>query len=223
LQSEDQARLARNQCIKNCRQLLEEAESRFNLELDVLQTALVWDDGSRLWTEMNKRASETQPNRAEPYFATAFPWQLAIELNRDGKRELVAEMLETLGKNSPPPAAKLDILAAEADKAGVNDLVRAMETVPVTEKADREWAVLFRVNDLIRAGKIAEAVSFVRLFKDHVLKEEVLLWTAAQACRADHRRPTKKILEEATFIPTETVSAWRGYLLALSAFDHDAH
>ena len=66
---------------------------------------------------------------------------------------------------------------------------------------------------------MGKAIEFVRMFNDSQLKEEALEWTAALACRLNHTRETKEILQAASFIPTESVSAYRGFLLGLLARD----
>ena len=60
---------------------------------------------------------------------------------------------------------------------------------------------------------------YVRNFEDNVLKEESLQWTAALGCRSGMGRLTFDTLHAANFSPTEAVSAWRGFLLGLIAYE----
>ena len=214
---QQEATFAREKIQKMSKILLEAAEHRFALQTRILETALLWDDPVHLWKEIAPQATATDADQKEPYFNTLIPWQLSVDLRRAGHKEEAEKINQAAGSNVPPPAAVLELLAQKAPESDVNELARQMQSFPGGERADRERATLAGASYLLHAGKVADAFVFVRLFEDSLLKEEALQWTAALACRLNFTRQTKDILHAASFIPTESVSAYRGFLLGLLA------
>jgi len=218
LQNDGQVITALDTCRKICRDLLAAAESRFALQTEILSTALAWDDAAHLWKEIGTRATAEAGDQQEPYFDTVLPWQLAINLQRAGDKPAAEKISEAAGASRPPAAAVLDLWAEKAaETTDVNALARQMQSLAHAERPDHERAALAGSSYLLHAGKVGDAFQFVRMFDDSQLKDEALLWTAALACRLNFTRLTKETLHAASFIPTEAVSAWRGFLLGLLA------
>ena len=105
LANDDAAVRAYNACRHNGEQLLIAAQSRFDLQIEILQSALAWDDPAEIWKEIGPRAVADDVNQKETYFTTVLPWQLAILLERSGKKELASTIREAAEANSIPPAA----------------------------------------------------------------------------------------------------------------------
>ncbi len=214
---QQEATAAREKIQKMSKILLKAAERRFALQTRILETALLWDDPVHLWKEIEPQATANDTDQKEPYFNTPIPWQLSVDLRRAGHKEDAEKINQAAGSNVPPAAAVLELLAQKAPESDINELARQMQSFPGGERADRERATLAGSSYLLHAGKVADAIEFVRLFEDPLLKEEALQWTAALACRLNNTRQTKDILHAASFIPTESVSAYRGFLLGLLA------
>jgi hypothetical protein len=215
----EQARVALEKVQQTSKVLLAAAKARFALQTEIFETALAWDDPAHLWKEIGPSATATDSDQKEPYFDTALPWQLAVDLRRAGDKAEASKINEAAGVHVPPAAAVLDLLAekvAESD-VDVNSLAKKMQSFSGAERADRERATLAGSSYLLHAGKVGDAFQFVRMFDDPQLKEEALQWTAALACRLNFTRQTKEILHAASFIPTQSVSAYRGFLLGLLA------
>jgi hypothetical protein len=217
LRNDDQAITALDTCRKNCKDLLKSAEDRFALQTEILETALAWDDAAHLWKEIGTRATAAGDQK-EPYFDTVLPWQLAVNMQRAGDKAGADKINEAAGTSRPPDSAVLDLWAQKAaETTDVNALARHMQSLTHAERADHERAALAGSSYLLHAGKVGEAFQFVRMFDDSQLKEEALQSTATLACRLNLTRRTKDTLHAASFIPTEAVSAWRGFLLGLLA------
>jgi hypothetical protein len=217
--NQEQARAALAKAREMSKVLAAAAESRFDLQKQILASALAWDDGAHIWQIIGANATSADPYQKEPYFETSIPWQLLFNLRKSGDAATAETINKAAGNDTPPPTAVLELLAqkvAEADD--VSSIARQMQ-FPGPDRSDRERAVLAGSTYLLRAGKVAKAVEFVRMFDDSQLKEETLEWTAALSCRLNHTRETKEILQAASFIPTEAVSAYRGFLLGLLARD----
>ncbi len=203
------------------------AEARFIFQTEILETALLWDDPQHLWQVISPAATAQDPETKEPYFKTALPWQLVVNLRRAGDMATAQKIDEAAGSNAPPSAVVLDLLAQKApESTDVSSFARKMQFSdadrPDSERAtlaNRERAILAGSSYLLHAGKVADALVFVRMFDDPLMKEEALEWMAALACRLNFTRQTKDILTAASFIPTESVSAYRGFLLGLLARD----
>jgi hypothetical protein len=201
------------------------AEARFALQTAILQTALAWDDPAHLWQVISPAATAQDADTKESYFKTALPWQLVVNLKRAGDTTTAEKIDEAAGSNLPPSAVVLDLLAQKTpESADVSSLARKMQfpdaNRPESERAtfaDRERATLAGSSYLLHAGKVGDAIVFVRMFDDSLMKEEALEWTAALACRLNFTHQMKDILQAASFIPTESVSAYRGFLLGLLA------
>jgi hypothetical protein len=218
LKNDEQARMAVDTCRKNCKDLIAAAETRFALQTEILETALAWEDAAHLWKEIGTRATAEAGDQREPYFDTLLPWQLAINLQRTGDKPAAEKISEAAGASRPPAAAVLDLLAERAaETKDINALARQMQSLAHAERADHERAALAGSSYLLHSGNVGGAFQFVRMFDDSLLKEESLQWTAALACRLNFTRLTKETLRAASFIPTESVSAWRGFLLGLLA------
>jgi hypothetical protein len=217
--NQQEAMAALEKIQKMSKLLSEAAKTRFALQTRILETALAWDEPTHLWKEIEPRATATDIEQKEAYFDTLIPWQLAVDLGRAGNQAAAEKINQAAGSNLPPAGAVLDLLAQKAPDSDMNKLVRQMQSIPGTDRADRERATLEGATYLLHAGKVADAFVFVRLFDDPLLKEEALQWTAALACRLNFTRQTKDILHAASFIPTESVSAYRGFLLGLLARD----
>jgi|HubBroStandDraft_6_1064221.scaffolds.fasta_scaffold20069_3 hypothetical protein len=205
--------------------LVAAAEARFALQTAILETALAWDDPAHLWQVISPAATAQDADMKEPYFKTALPWKLEVNLKRAGDATTAEKIDEAAGSNLPPSAVVLDLLAQKApESTDVSSLARKMQfpdaNRPESERAtlaDRERATLAGSSYLLHAGKVGDAIVFVRMFDDSLMKEEALEWTAALACRLNFTRQIKDILQAASFIPTESVSAYRGFLLGLLA------
>ena len=217
LRNDEQAQIALNRCRQKSKALLAAADSRFTLQTEILETALAWDDAADLWKEIGPRATAADSDQKEPYFNTVFPWQLAVDLQRAGDKAGADKIKEAASTNLPPAAAVLDLLAEKAAETDVNALARQMQSFSGAQRADRERATLAGSSYLLHAGKVGDAFQFVRMFDDSLLKDDALQWTAALACRLNFTRQAKETLHAASFIPTESVSAWRGFLLGLLA------
>jgi len=217
--NQEQARAAVAKAREMSKVLAAAAELRFDLQMQVLNSALAWDDGAHIWRIIGTSATSAEPDQKEPYFETSIPWQLLFNLRKSGDVATAETINKAAGSDGPPPTAVLDLLAQKvADAEDVSSIARQMQ-FPGPDRSDRERAVLAGSTYLLRAGKVAKAVEFVRMFDDSQLKEEALEWTAALSCRLSHTRETKEILQAASFIPTESVSAYRGFLLGLLARD----
>jgi hypothetical protein len=220
LRNDDEVRKVLDVCQKNCKELLAAAESRFALQTQILITALDWDDAAHLWQTIGPRAVAEAGENREPYFDTIVPWQLTIKLQHAGDKATADKIREAAGSAVPPTSAVLELLAQKVvDTADVNAIARQMQSQPRAERSDRERAAFAGSSYLLHAGKVGDAFQFVRMLDDSLLKEESLQWTAALACRLNFTRQTKETLKAASFIPTEAVSAWRGFLLGLLARD----
>jgi hypothetical protein len=216
-QNQERAQAALAKVRQTSKVLASAAESRFDLQMQILSSALAWDDGAHVWQIIGSQATSADPDQKESYFDTSIPWQLIFNLRQSGDAATAETINKAGGNDSPPPTAVLDMLARKvAETDDVSSIARQMQ-FPGPDRSDRERAALAGSTYLLRAGKVAKAFEFVRMFDDSQLKEEALEWTAALACRLNHTRETKEILQAASFIPTESVSAYRGFLLGLLA------
>ena len=202
------------------------ADSRFDLQTQIVASALAWDDPVHIWQIIGGPATSADVDQKEPYFETAVPLQLVVRLRHSGDKA-TAEKIESQSSSEPPSETVLDLLAQRAVEIDDADgLAREMQKLRTgtgekakLERSDLERAALAASSRLLHAGKVAKAIEFVRMFDDSQLKEEALEWTAALACRLNHTGETKEILKAASFIPTESVSAYRGFLMGLLARD----
>jgi hypothetical protein len=217
LSSDDQARLAVTRCRQNGKSLLALAEARWALETAVAKTSIPWGHAGDLWTEIEQRLAEKEPHLREPWWDTAVPWLIAAHLQRSDDREGSQRVLEAAEQHEPPAEAALANLAAKIDSSDSVAIAKSIEAVKVGDRAERERTALEGSAALVRAGKIDRAVQFARTFEDPLLREETLDWTAALACRIGSARPMQQALQTANFVPTEAVSAWRGFLVGLLA------
>jgi hypothetical protein len=201
------------------------ADPRFELQTQVLASALAWDDGAHIWQIIGPHVTADDPDQKEPYFETAIPLQLVVNVRRSGDKATADKILEAKGSNDPPTETVLNLLAQKAaETEDVGGLAREMQNLwkegaqkAKLERSDLERPALAASSYLVQAGKVGKAIEFVRMFNDSQLKEEALEWTAALACRLNHTHETKDILHAASFIPTESVSAYRGFLVGLLA------
>jgi hypothetical protein len=204
------------------------ADSRFDLQTQIVASALAWDDPGHIWQIIGGPATSADVDQKEPYFETAIPLQLVIRLRHSGDKA-TAEKIESQSSSEPPTETVVDLMAQRATEIDDADsLAREMQKLRTgtgerakLERSDLERATLAASSRLLHAGKVAKAIQFVRMFNDSQLKEEALEWTTALACRLNHTGETKEILKTASssFIPTESVSAYRGFLMGLLARD----
>lgn len=224
--NQQRARAALERVRQTSKALAAAADSRFDLQTQILASAVAWDDGAHLWQMIAPHATAADPGQKEAYFDTPIPWELVVKLRHSGDKATAEKILEAKGSSVPPAETVLDLLAQKVtDTADVDSLAHEMQRVrkdskdgPIQlERSDRERATLAGSSYLLRAGKVPQAIEFVRMFDDSQLKEESLEWTVALAGRLNHARQAKEILQAASFIPTESVSAYRGLLLGLLA------
>jgi hypothetical protein len=217
--NQEQSRAALAKARQTSKVLAAAAESRFDLQMQILTSALAWDDGAHIWQIIGAQATSDNPEQKEAYFETSIPWLLLFNLRKSGDTATAEIINKAAGSDGPPPTTVLELLAQKAAESDdVSSIARQMQ-FQGPDRSDRERAALAGSTYLLRAGKVGKAIEFVRMFNDSQLKEEALEWTAALSCRLNHTRETKEILQAASFIPTEAVSAYRGFLLGLLARD----
>ncbi|HEV7998889.1 MAG TPA: hypothetical protein VGP63_03345, partial [Planctomycetaceae bacterium] len=100
-------------------------------------------------------------------------------------------------------------------------IVRFIKTIKEIERADLERYELILADRLVKSDQFPKAFEVARKIEDPILKEEAMQWSVALACRLGHGRDVKKILLAAnsSFLPTELVAAWRGFLIGLLAHE----
>jgi len=217
LRNDNEARGPFEKYRQNCRKLLKEATSRFALQVEILNSAIDWDDPADLWKDVSQRATEGDSARKEPYFTTLVPWKLYVKSEQSGNKELAGTIYQA-AKSNASPAAFLEVAIHQGiGKLEPRELIKQIEGVKDVERPDRERVILDGASRLLNAGKLDDALNFVRLFNDQVLREEVLQWTTALACRLGLDSKTNQLLRDANFVPTDSVSAWRGFLLGLQS------
>jgi tetratricopeptide (TPR) repeat protein len=217
LRNEEQAQTAVNKYRQSIRLLKIAADTRFAYEASVLQAGVSWGHAHDLWTEITVRSSETDLNRVEPFLATSIPWKLADSLEAEGNKELAGTIRQAAGATTPSPRTMLEEFAVRATSTDPHALVKTLQSIANAEYSERLRAALIASGRLARDGKIDEAIQFVRLFEDQLLREDALEWTIALGTRLGFERQVYAHLRAASFVPTEAVSAWRGFLLGMVA------
>jgi hypothetical protein len=220
--SEAQSDAAALQYSRNLKTLGEAADARFARELDILDASLTWADPAKVWKLIGPRAIAGNPNRKEPYFITPLPWQLMIRLKSRGGESAEATIdaiQKVLGESPRNQAAMLDALIAEMNDTKPEVLAKDLKSIEIDEHSDRDRTALIVCDRLVSNGQFPKAFQFARLIEDPILKEEAMQWTAAFACRNGEGHKVKGLLLESnsSFLPTEMVAAWRGFLVGLLA------
>jgi hypothetical protein len=201
------------------KQFFDLAQSRLSLEIEILESAIESGNAGEVWNEISQRIAAAEADRSEPYMMTPLPWLLARNFESAGDKATIEKISKAVGSAKAPPAAELETLASRIGEPDAHSIVKAMQAVKGAATADRERAVLAAASRLVRNDKLKEAIQFVRLFDDQLLREESLQWAAALACRRGHAPTVKENFGDASFVPTEAVSAWRGFLLGLAGYE----
>jgi hypothetical protein len=217
LRNDELAQVAANRYRQNCKLLFAASDARFALETRLLQAAIPWGHAADLWAEVSQRAAEVNADRAEPFLATSIPWRLADYFDGTGNKELATKIRQASEATNPSAKTLVEEFAVRVESTDPHSLAKTMQSVPDADPVDRLRGVLIAAGRLAHRGKIDEAIQFVRLFEDQLVREDALEWTIALATRLGFERPVHNLLHTATFVPTEAVSAYRGFLVGLIA------
>jgi hypothetical protein len=219
---ETQVEAAFEQYRGNLRKLGQAADARALLELEILDTALAWADPSAVWKLIGTRATTNAVDRKELLLITPLPWQLMARLRSQGQSPdagAFAAIQKAVGDSQPNPVGMLDAVVFGISDHEPTDLANGLKSIENVERPDRERAGLFIADRLVAAGDFHKAFQFSRLIDDPAMKEKTMEWCAARACRLGQARPVRDLLRASntSFVPTELVSAWRGFLIGLLA------
>ncbi|HET6324874.1 MAG TPA: hypothetical protein VFG04_09250 [Planctomycetaceae bacterium] len=220
--SESRVEQAASQYGTNLKTLGEAANTRFGLEVEILDTALSWAEPAEVWKLIGKRMTAGDPDRREPFLTTPLPWLLIVRLKfrkEAGDADHVAAIEKVVADTPANPVARLAAAIPQAKEGDPSDLVTYLKSIEGAERSDRERIELILADRLIANGQFAKAFEFTRKLEDPVMKEEGMLWSTALACRLGQAQEVKQVLRasNSSFLPTELVSAWRGFLIGLLA------
>jgi hypothetical protein len=198
------------------------AATRFKLETEILDTSLSWADPAEVWKLIGKRIAAGDPDRREPFLTTPLPGLLIVKLKFRGEKgdaKKLAAIEKVVGDTPSNPVARLAAAIVQSKEGTAFEIVTFLKTIENAERSDLERTELIIADRLISNGEFPKAFEFARKIEDPVLKEEAMQWSVALACRNGQARPVKQILHESnsSFLPTELVSAWRGFLIGLLA------
>jgi hypothetical protein len=200
------------------------AAARFEMETEILDAALPWAEPEEMWKLIGKRITAGDPDRREPYLTTPLPWLLIVRLKYRGGQtdaDKAAPIENAVGGTPTNPQARLVAAIAQSKEASPSEIVRFIKTIKEIERADLERYELILADRLVKSDQFPKAFEVARKIEDPILKEEAMQWSVALACRLGHGRDVKKILLAAnsSFLPTELVAAWRGFLIGLLAHE----
>jgi hypothetical protein len=198
------------------------AQARFEMEIEILDTALSWAEPADVWKLIGKRMTAGDPDRREPFLTTPLPGLLIVRLKFGGEKadpDKLAQIEKAVGNTPANPVARLSAAIAQAKEGNPTDVVTYLRSIEGAERSDVERTELILADRLITNGQFPKAFAFARKIEDPVLKEEAMQWSVALASRLGQGREVKQILLAAnsSFLPTELVSAWRGFLIGLLA------
>jgi len=219
---DNQVDAALNQYIRNLGALGQVADARFKLESEILDAALAWSDPNEVWKLIRKQMTSGDPDRQEPFLRTPLPWQLAFGLERRGQerdKRTYDEIRKVVGATPVPSLARLDDVVSKANDAEPNQLIDDLRGITDVDRSDLQRADFIIADRRVKKGEFAKGFEFARKLEDPNLREETMEWTAALACRLGQGRKVKDALLEAnaSFLPTQLVAAWRGFLIGLLA------
>ena len=183
LTSHDQARRKYNDLTRKITQVSAAATGRFDLQLQILESAAGWGLSDQVWKEALARSEASDANLREPFLASVLPARVADLEERAGRsaagaaiREHIADMRVTDPLLQLRSASERALTAK--DYKGAAAACNQFGTLPEAE----EWMLQLAGRSAAQADTAA-AFEFVSDLQNVLVREEALRLVSAQLAR----------------------------------------
>lgn len=233
LKTDDQVNLSLTQYRAKCLAAVNAAKGRFDLQSELLKSAIDWPLIDSVWTEATARAAAGTPEESrEEFLKSSLCVRLGQRLRAANKADQ-ARQCETAATNGNFSDARDSLeretttllesgnVAAIAKLIAAHQATKSTDAKPGTSLEDSDWAVLWTyrlATRLSKQGKVEKAFELIAAFdKDMGLREEGYeLLSAIAAQNPVAAEPLWKKYRPSLLSPTEKVSLFRGLCAGLS-------
>jgi len=222
LRSDDQAFRAANQYRRHCASIGEAAQSRVELQTDILLAAVDWGLADEAWSEARTHQNSSDVSQRELYYETALPAVLIHKYRQQGEAEKASAILTIVGEKEEGKETEADLrirlqrLTEELLAAG--KLSEAAREIESYRRIDKIWRLRWTLQlacRLVKESKTEEALEFIDNYEDPIVREIALELTGALASKTGRGRPILELIKTSRLPPTEQVALCRGFLLGL--------
>jgi hypothetical protein len=217
LGSDDQVRRAFTQYKQRCRQLLEVANRRFQLQIAIYRQAAQWGLLDPLWEELQARNTAADVNNREPFLTTSLPLLVADRYAAAGKAGPASEIrdaVQDLIPTDPQARTEDETLSLVAD-GQVAEAVQKLNAGINDQGALQEWTLRLACR-MVDQADLQPAVVLLDGLTEVLLKEEGLRLAAALAAARGQASQFRAIARDKTSAPTELISVSTGLMEGLS-------
>ncbi|MGC1273016.1 MAG: hypothetical protein WBC44_04870 [Planctomycetaceae bacterium] len=210
----------RNAYRRKLDQMQSAAESRFDLQVELLARSFHWKLGPQVLAEAEIRHESNDPNEKEPYLAGKAGGQL-LAAALIAEDEATAQAIRTAGvKNS-------DVPGPEALELNIRPMLTGGKFEPVAREFGSNAGGVGRSEKLALAIRtacgipkqrsIADAYAFAMALRDDFVREEVLRYLSRSAAQAGHAAEIEAKLPTLSQIPSDKAAILRGLTEGLVA------
>jgi len=210
-----------NDYSKQCDIVLAEANSRWNLQVQLMRRAAARGVLQPLWDEVVAREQQADIAEREPYFDTLLPSTIVAYATAGKQADIVKNVQQTVpaDKQKVDQADRVAILFPPLVAAGkmrdAADLLRSFDS-----QSPGNWTTsieaLAAVSRLIKAGQLDKAMEFVGACTNPLIREDALQLIAAAAVRDGKHSDLWRKRTHYGLTATELASFYRGCVRGMS-------
>ncbi len=217
LNSEDETRQAYLTYQKNVNEFARRAQSRLELQSELLSHAARWNLAEQVATEIMKVAEE---DGGDSYFETELPWVVLSELAEKAPEQTTAinAKLKAKRRAKPKGLALLENSARSMNDLDIPKVVQLLGrgTPALPDSQRRRWLLRLATQQVLK-GKAEPMLSFLLgLFNvDPFLGEDAAELIVALATRQDQGKLIWTELEQRSWATTQKLAGYRGFIAAV--------
>jgi hypothetical protein len=198
LKAEDDIRREFNRFKRQCTDLHQAAQARFQWQVRILRAAARWGIRDRLWDEFQILSAKTDPNDQEPYVTTTLPQWLVFQITQSGKATAAQEIVERFAQLKVPADPFLDMerTTSESMTAGdVEGTVAQLGEFRTDSYRSDLWAVRLASRQ-VQDGRLDVALRLSMSLGTNLFRDDATRCTAALGAVNGHAETLWKFAQE---------------------------
>jgi hypothetical protein len=214
--------LAFNDYRKQCTEILDAAEARFQLQSELLHRAAASGLARQVWDEALARHQQTDDGEREPFLETTLPGAVAVRARAAGMADVADAVTQHFGAQQPlfPARDELDVRLRAAVSEGnfeeAANVLRTYEQIARDDLYPAQIAALRAVSRLMQDGKHTDALNLSLAFTNPLSREDALWLIAAGSVRDGQHSDLWRKRPSLKLSATEWCALYRGFVAGLA-------
>ena len=214
--------LAFNRYRKQCTEIRDAAETRFQLQTELLHRAAAMGLSRQVWEEALARHQHTDVGEQEPFLETTLPGAVAVRARAAGAAKVADAVTQHFGSQQPrfPARDELEVrlyaAVSERNFEQAAAVLRTYEQIARDDLYPAQIEALRAVSRLLKGGQHGDALRLATSFTNPLSREDALWLIAAASVRDGQHSELWRKRASLKLTATEWCALYRGFVAGLS-------